>query len=641
VLDFVIDILEADYILLKPVTKKNDFLQSMFRFLVFASLFSLTNELYAQQLIINEVSQGTGSSEYVEFVVIGSPTCATPVPSLDLRKVIIDDNNGFFASGSGTGIASGAVRFANISFWQSVPQGTYIVIYNATSPNPSLPADDVSLTDGNCRLIIPSSSNLLEKTTVSPTTATAAYPPDADWTIGGSWAPLAMSNTDDSFQVPTIPSTGVPFHSVSWGNNINNTIIYFSGSAGGKVFSFTNNTNNNWNTQANWTAGAVGLDETPGSANNAANDAWIGSMNPQCSINPGLTVTPNSVNESCQSACDGSISVTVSNGLAPYSYLWSTGATTPSISNLCAGNYSIEVTGANGCSATEQITINPGVANADASILSAGPFANTANAQQISAVNSGGTWLADCGACLSSTGIFNPQVAGIGTWQICYELGDGPCSDVQCINVQVTDGCVPQTTNESITICAEDSVNIFGTWEQLPGNYSHLFTDINGCDSTHIVTLSLFVTNPINETIHLCEFDSVQVFNQWIFDNAVLNQLELSANGCELVHTVHVVLENCFITPSHISIPNVFTPNSDLVNDIFEITVEGGIIEKGFVLNRWGNVVAEFNANKVTWDGLDQANGLPVHDGVYTYIIYFKPSNSKEEVYQGFVTVIK
>jgi hypothetical protein len=68
--------------------------------------------LFAQQLIINEISQGTGSSEYVEFVVIGTPTCVTPVPSLDLRKVIIDDNNGYFAPGSGTGIAGGAVRFA-------------------------------------------------------------------------------------------------------------------------------------------------------------------------------------------------------------------------------------------------------------------------------------------------------------------------------------------------------------------------------------------------------------------------------------------------------------------------------------------------------------------------------------------------
>jgi hypothetical protein len=229
----------------------------MNKVLILSVLLFLFQRIEAQQLIINEVSQGTGSSEYVEFVVIGTPTCVTPVPSLDLRKVIIDDNNGYFATGSGTGIAGGAVRFANISFWQSIPQGTYIVIYNDASPNTSLPADDNTMADGNCRLVIPSSSMLLEKTTVSPTTTNQAYPPDANWTTGGSWSPLAMSNSDDSFQVPNIPSTGVPFHSVSWGNNTNNAIVYFAGSAAGKVFSFTNTTSNDWNLVANWTSADV------------------------------------------------------------------------------------------------------------------------------------------------------------------------------------------------------------------------------------------------------------------------------------------------------------------------------------------------------------------------------------------------
>ena len=127
----------------------------MNKVLVLSLLLLFSKLLNAQQLIINEISQGTGSSEYVEFVVIGIPTCVTPVPSLDLRKVIIDDNNGYFAAGSGTGIAGGAVRFANIPFWQSISQGTYIVIYNDASPNTSLPADDISTPDGNCRLVFP------------------------------------------------------------------------------------------------------------------------------------------------------------------------------------------------------------------------------------------------------------------------------------------------------------------------------------------------------------------------------------------------------------------------------------------------------------------------------------------------------
>jgi len=110
--------------------------------------FFLITFVHSQQLIINEVSQGVVSNgEYVEFVVIGTPTCVTPVPTVDLRTIIFDDNNGYFASGSGMGIASGAIRFANILFWQNVPQGTIILIYDNTSANTNLPADDLLLTD--------------------------------------------------------------------------------------------------------------------------------------------------------------------------------------------------------------------------------------------------------------------------------------------------------------------------------------------------------------------------------------------------------------------------------------------------------------------------------------------------------------
>jgi gliding motility-associated-like protein len=597
--------------------------------------------LFAQQLIINEVSQGTGSSEYVEFVVIGTPTCVTPVPSLDLRKVIIDDNNGYFAPGSGTGIAGGAVRFANIPFWQSISQGTYIVIYNDASPNTSLPADDISTTDGNCRLVIPSSSMLLEKTTVSPTTTNQAYPPDINWSVGGSWSPLAMSNTDDSFQVPNIPSTGVPFHSVSWGNNINNSIVYFAGSAAGKVFSFTNTTSNNWNLVANWTSADVATGQTPGMANNAANDAWIGSMNPLCSVNPGMTVGPTISNETCINACDGSIQTSVTNGLAPYSYSWSNGATTSSISNVCPGCYTVTVTGANGCSVIETFTITAGTAGSNASISAAGPFTNLDASQQIQALNGGGVWSSTCGTCLSSNGIFNPQVAGIGTWQVCYSLGSGSCADTQCITIIVTNGCTPQTTTESLTICPGDSAFINGIWENTPGQYSAAFQDVNNCDSTHIATLSWYSVTPTTENIILCEFDSVLVFNQWIYGAQTVTQVEQTSNGCDYVHTVNIQMESCIIDPSVIFIPNVFTPNGDMVNDTFEIIIQNGKVERGWIFNRWGNVICTFSPTQLKWDGKDELTGIPVLDGVYTYVVYFNPANTVKELYQGFVTVVK
>lgn len=56
---------------------------------------------------------------------------------------------------------------------------------------------------------------------------------------------------------------------------------------------------------------------------------------------------------------DGTASVNItSSGSAPYTYLWSDGQTTTSATNLAPGYYSITVTDATGCSATDSININ-------------------------------------------------------------------------------------------------------------------------------------------------------------------------------------------------------------------------------------------------------------------------------------------
>lgn len=70
-----------------------------------------------------------------------------------------------------------------------------------------------------------------------------------------------------------------------------------------------------------------------------------------------VTITPTQVNPSCNGYKNGSITLAVSGGVAPLSYLWSNGKTTQSLNNIGAGSYSVTVTDAVGCTTTASYTV--------------------------------------------------------------------------------------------------------------------------------------------------------------------------------------------------------------------------------------------------------------------------------------------
>lgn len=73
--------------------------------------------------------------------------------------------------------------------------------------------------------------------------------------------------------------------------------------------------------------------------------------------NPQIVISVTSTSVLCYGGDDGTAMVTVISGNGPFSYLWSNGGTTQSISNLPGGTYTVIVTGADDCTTTTSVTV--------------------------------------------------------------------------------------------------------------------------------------------------------------------------------------------------------------------------------------------------------------------------------------------
>ncbi len=74
-----------------------------------------------------------------------------------------------------------------------------------------------------------------------------------------------------------------------------------------------------------------------------------------------LTINPTYSDTICLYSNDGFINTDPSGGTPPYVYIWSTGATTKTLTSLEAGDYGVKVTDSHGCTDTAGFTIHPAV----------------------------------------------------------------------------------------------------------------------------------------------------------------------------------------------------------------------------------------------------------------------------------------
>ena len=83
----------------------------------------------------------------------------------------------------------------------------------------------------------------------------------------------------------------------------------------------------------------------------------MGETTVEVGANTTIQLSFEASNTTCPEVEDGSINLSASGGLFPYSYQWDHGPEEPNLTDLTTGTYNVVVTDANNCSATESITI--------------------------------------------------------------------------------------------------------------------------------------------------------------------------------------------------------------------------------------------------------------------------------------------
>jgi len=230
-----------------------------------------------------------------------------------------------------------------------------------------------------------------------------------------------------------------------------------------------------------------------------------------------LLANASSTDTKCPSSCDGTATSSPVGGTGPYTFLWSNGGVTPTITSLCAGSYTVHVTDAGGCTDSAVVTVSsptPITASAATAATNCGVCNGT-----ITVTASGGTspysysW--STGATTSTVtsmcaGIYTYTVtdadACTATFTVILNTTSGPTSATvkiandscfgQCngfISLVPVGGTAPYmySFNSGPLQASDTGLNL------CPGTYTIMIQDAAGCDfyDTSAVTQPTAVVN--------------------------------------------------------------------------------------------------------------------------------------------------
>ncbi len=326
----------------------------------------------------------------------------------------------------------------------------------------------------------------------------------------------------------------------------------------------------------------------------------------------GPAVTANSA-----TICAGQNASLTANGAT--SYTWSTGATTSVINPSPSTTTNYTVSGSNGGCATDFVTtvsVRPSPVVLIASNITAG-----------------------CGTvCVNfkDTGNFAINV-------ISYTFGDGSTG-----NLRNPTHCYPAAGSYTVSATATDPATGCSASFILPSpivvntNTKALFSITEGTMVTlgtpvHLVNSS---TNATSYLWTLC--------NNSMYTTTDLTTSSLDTGKC-CIKLVAKTGGSCKDSVTHcitvidemsINIPNVFTPNNDSRNDIFNIKTSGIKSLSCSIYDRWGLKMYEWEGINGYWDGKTKA-GVPSVDGSYFYIIDYTDFKDVSKTEKGFLSLFR
>jgi len=210
-------------------------------------------------------------------------------------------------------------------------------------------------------------------------------------------------------------------------------------------------------------------------------------------------------NSICYGTSAGSISIAVNSGTQPYTYAWSNGATTSTITNLAPGDYTVVVTDANGCSITETRTVTETSSAVTASYTTENVNCYGAASGEVTITPSGGIPPYDYYILPAGTYTSNPVITGLAAGDYSIMVRDAyNCSATLNITITQPDAPLSATTTQTDAACYTPGVaTVYPAGGTPP--YTYLWNNGGGTEasvsSTNEITYTVTVTDAVGCSI--------------------------------------------------------------------------------------------------------------------------------------------